>query len=75
MTPEQIAALKEIASKAAEHIPHVHGCQCMKVFERTLRPTTCKELLEEVERLRDENISLKELRNDLLERVEVLKAR
>jgi hypothetical protein len=51
MTTEQLAALKEVASKAAEHIPHVHGCQCMKVFERTFRPTRCLELLEEVERL------------------------
>jgi hypothetical protein len=53
MTTEQLAALKEVATLAAEKIPHPKGCDCMAQFNRRFTPATCLELVEEVERLRD----------------------
>jgi hypothetical protein len=41
MTTEQLAALKEVAERAAEKRPHPEGCRCMRDFERAFRPTTC----------------------------------
>jgi uncharacterized protein YjiS (DUF1127 family) len=56
MTTEQLAALKEIAEKASitEHVEGCHDCaKITRQFRREFNPTTCLELLEEVERLRE----------------------
>jgi hypothetical protein len=56
MTTEQLAALKEVATRATV-TEHVEGCSdCAKLtrqFRRKFNPKTCLELLEEVERLRE----------------------
>jgi hypothetical protein len=65
LTPEQLAALKEVAEKTQDAFPNVNwftisdlrrskvalGTTCSE-FIATFDPTTCLELLEEVERLR-----------------------
>lgn len=62
MTTEQLAALKEVAEKAAETLPHPEGCRCMRDFERAFRPATCAELVGELTRLREQRKPKKTIR-------------
>jgi hypothetical protein len=73
MTTEQLAALKEVAEKAS-FTEHVEGCHdCAKItrqFRREFNPTTCLELLEEVERLTKENEILRNADYSFLQKVD-----
>jgi hypothetical protein len=58
MTTEQLAALKKVARQVAD--PDLvwgtpESVKAQDTFRSTFTPTTCKELVEEVERLQKEN--------------------